>query len=70
MVEFRSVVSSNVQGIAYEDATSTLYVEFKGGSRYAYSSVPKEEYEAFLEASSPGQFFNNNIKDAYPTRRM
>lgn len=68
-MEFQAVVSSNVNGIAYDADTGTLYVEFKGGSRYKYADVPETEYEAFLNASSPGRFFNDNIKDAYATSR-
>lgn len=69
MVEFISVTSSNIQGIGYDDATKTLHVEFRGGARYTYAGVPKDEYEDFLNAPSKGSYLAENIKDVYPHTR-
>jgi KTSC domain-containing protein len=66
MVEFKAVVSSNIQGIGYTPEDSKLHVEFKGGSRYTYSGVPEDVYEDFLNAPSKGIFFADTIKDSYP----
>ena len=64
-MEFQSLVSSNIQGIAYNEAEHTLHVEFKNGGRYTYKNVPQDVYEDFLSAGSPGSFFASEIKDVY-----
>ena len=67
-MEFQAVSSSNIRGIAWEN--ETLWVEFTNGSTYKYDGVPESEYEAFLEAGSPGQFFAAHIKSNYPFTRQ
>jgi hypothetical protein len=59
-----------VQGVAYDKATQTLYVQFKGDAEYAYYDVPQEEYEALLSAPSVGQALNDNIKSVYSYARV
>jgi len=68
-MEFKAVVSSNVQGVAYDEDASELYVEFKGGARYKYRGVPKDIYEGLLDASSPGGYMNDYVKGVYPHSR-
>jgi hypothetical protein len=38
--------------------------------RYDYFDVPREEYDAFLDASSRGAYFSANIRDRYKTERI
>ncbi len=64
-----AVSSSNVRAIGYDSATQTLEVEFVNGSVYQYYSVPENMYEAFLKASSKGQFLHQYIRNAYPYSR-
>lgn len=68
--EYRYVASSNIQGIAYDVSTKTLFVQFKNGAEYAYYQVPEEEYEAMLSASSAGGYLNDNIKNSYSYSRV
>jgi hypothetical protein len=69
-MEFRSVVSSNLRGVAYDKDSTTMVVEFISGSKYAYTGVPEDEYESLLSAPSPGSYFAENIKDSYPYQRV
>lgn len=39
-----------------------LHVLFKNGQTYNYQDVPKIVFDEFVRASSPGKFFNNNVK--------
>ena len=68
--EFRSVQSSMMRGVAYDDAEEKLYIEFQDGRVWEYESVPEEEYQALLSSSSFGSFFHNNIKGQYPSRSV
>ncbi len=67
-LEFRSVISSNIKGIAHDG--EDLYVEFNNGSRYKYFGVPDSVYQEFINTASPGTFLNDNIKGAYRHQRV
>lgn len=69
-MEFKAVVSSNIQGVHYEPATEVMTVEFKNGGRYAYKGVPADEHEGLMNAASCGQYLNENIKGTYPHTRV
>ena len=70
-MEYKSVTSSNVAAVAYDDATSTLGVRFLNGTEYQYSGVPRDVYEGLLGASSVGTYFNQQIKNpGYPCTRV
>jgi len=68
--EFKAVISSNILGIAYDEDTQTMQVEFTNGGVYKYDDVPQEVYEDFLNAGSPGSFFANDIKGSYGYSRV
>ena len=63
------VTSSNVKAVAYEEASSTLFVEFTAGNIYQYFDVPATVFEEFLSAGSKGSYFNGNIKNKYRYER-
>ncbi len=56
------VESSAVERVEHDEETGTLDIWYKGGDRYAYFEVPRETYEALLEASSIGAYVNAEIK--------
>ncbi|WP_028351515.1 KTSC domain-containing protein [Bradyrhizobium murdochi] len=68
-MERQPVNSSNLASVGYDEDTSTLEVEFKGGAIYRYYNVPLFEYERLMAAGSLGIYFNANIKDGYPYER-
>ena len=68
--EYRYVTSSNIQGVSYDRDTQTLYVQFKNGSEYSYASIPSDEYEELISATSVGSYFNDNIKGQYAFTRV
>jgi hypothetical protein len=73
-----AVSSSAILRIGYDEPSHELRITFVTGNAYAYFDVPRIVYERFLQASSKGTFFNENIKDRYaftqtqhsPRRRM
>ena len=64
------VESSNIQAIRYDPISSTLEVEFKSGSLYAYYNVPEFIYEQLMAAPSKGGFLNANVKNAFPYAKL
>ncbi|NMC64107.1 MAG: KTSC domain-containing protein [SAR324 cluster bacterium] len=58
------VSSSNIASICYDEATSTLEVEFLSGRIYHYYGIPQYMYEAFINADSKGKYLNEYIKKA------
>lgn len=64
------VRSSNIRSIGYDPDDRILEVEFRSGGIYQYSVVPESVYQGFMRASSKGSYFQNRIRDRYPTRRV
>lgn len=59
------VNSSNIQSIGYDPQSAVLEVEFTSGDIYQYFDIPEYLYQQFLQASSHGQFLNDNIRYNY-----
>ena len=57
--------SSNIVRFRYDEETLTLEVEFKGGNIYQYFDVPSGVVEEFQMAQSKGQYFGQNIRNAF-----
>ena len=64
------VVSSNVEGVGYDEPTLTLEVAFNNGSVYQYFDVPKAVHAALMASESKGKFLNENIKGVYRYARV
>jgi hypothetical protein len=60
-----AVESSVIKRIGYDEETQILAVEFKNNKTYCYADVPKDMFDAFVNAGSIGMFFSENIKDEY-----
>ena len=60
----QSVESSNLASIGYDAVNKILEVEFNHGGLYQYFDVPKNEYNALMNADSHGRYFDRNIKKA------
>ncbi len=63
------VSSSAIKRIEYDAGLRKLLVIFLETGAYTYFDVPRPVYEQFLDAPSKGQFFNDKIRDRYPTQR-
>jgi hypothetical protein len=64
----RSVFSSMVESIGYDDTTQEMTVTWKNGRRSAYSGVPEDEALDIANAPSVGQAINQRIKNQYGHR--
>ncbi|WP_374111337.1 KTSC domain-containing protein [Weissella viridescens] len=68
-MEWIPVVSSNLNAIYYDAADSTIYINFKNGTAYAYPNTSIELFNDLLSAPSKGQFHHLYIKHL-PYRRI
>lgn len=59
------LVSSNLSGYEYDEASQVLTIRFTSGRTYRYGSVPQTVADGLGTADSPGQYFNLSIKDVY-----
>jgi len=58
--------SSAIRRVTYNPKTQKMNVQFVGtGKQYTFVGVPEDVYDDFINASSAGQFFNDNIKNDY-----
>jgi hypothetical protein len=62
--------SSNILSAGYDEPSQTLEVEFTSGMIYQYYNISLALFEAFMTSPSKGQFFNQNIKNAYAFSRV
>ncbi|MFA7615500.1 MAG: KTSC domain-containing protein [Weeksellaceae bacterium] len=64
-MERKSVTSSNIASIGYDEASSTLEIEFLNNSIYQYFDVPQHIYRDLMQADSHGKYLAQNIKGVY-----
>jgi len=64
------VTSSNIRSIGYDAQSAVLEVEFTSGDVYQYFNVPEYLYQQFFNASSHGQFLNDNIRYNYRYQKV
>jgi hypothetical protein len=65
-----SLDSTTLAAAAYDDRREKLQLDFRDGTRYAYSGVTADLYRALLCASSKGLFFNRYIRDHFPYAKL
>ena len=64
-MERQYVDSTMITSIGYDQASSTLEVEFKTGVIWDYPGFPEYLWYEFQAADSKGIFFHRNIKKQY-----
>ena len=63
--------SKMLASAAYDSEKRTLYLRFrKTGDVYRYFDFPQENYRAFLEAESRGQYFLKEIRHDFTYERL
>lgn len=66
----KSVISSDIRSIGYDDETCILEIEFHSGGIYQYYSVPRAVYERLMNASSYGKYFHAHVKGVFDHQRI
>jgi hypothetical protein len=59
------VSSRAIASVGYQ--AGTLEIEFVDGDVYRYFLVPRRLFLEFMQAESKGAFFNDCIRDRFPT---
>ena len=68
--EETAVESSAIEKISYNAETKTLTVTFDVGGTFEYYEVPQEIYDGLMQAESKGNYFTENIKKAYLSKKI
>ena len=64
----KSVFSSNVREVGYDEESGDLLITWNSGKRSAYSGVPEDLAEQCAKAASVGSFLNSEIKPNFSHR--
>lgn len=62
--------SSTIFSRGYDAARLVLAVMFKNGTIYHHHAVPPSVFNAWLEASSAGSFYNKEVRGKYASIKM
>jgi hypothetical protein len=63
--------SEMLASVAYDAASQVLYLRFrKTGDVYRYFDFQGTDYQALLDAESPGRFFLGHIRNRFRYERM
>ena len=62
----KSVDSSLIASVAYDQRTSVLEIRFTNGRLYRYLMVPRDIHERLMSSSSKGRFFMDEIEPRFP----
>ncbi len=69
LVKRKTVWSTSVRSVGYDESDQVLEIEFVSGGIYRYYGVPREVYQRMLEAPSKGAYFLQHVKDEYQYSR-
>lgn len=64
------VKSRTMRLVGYDFRYRVLEIEFNTGRVYHYLHVPSRVCLELLEAPSKGKYFNDYIRDQYPTKEI
>lgn len=64
-MDMQPISSSNLDSAGYDEAEQIMEVSFLNGGTYRYYNVPKDVWEEFLVANTPGQYFYHHIRTSY-----
>jgi hypothetical protein len=57
--------STAIARASFNLETRQMDVQFVSGQMYSYDGVPPEVFESFITASSPGRFYQQNVKGVF-----
>ena len=62
--------SDRMRSVGYDEDQYRMEIEFGDGEVFQYVGVPRDEYRALMQASSPGTYFDRHVKGVYPHTRV
>jgi hypothetical protein len=64
------VTSTSIASVGFDPKRHVLEIEFKNGSIYQYNLISEKVYGKLMASDAKATYFNNNIRNVYPTVRM
>ena len=64
------VMSSWINDVTLQRNKRDVTITLGNGTRYAVSNVGEQNYNAWIQSASKGQFWHSNIRGAHKVRRM
>jgi YD repeat-containing protein len=69
-MERKRVNASTIRSVGYDAARQLLEVEFTSGSIVQYSGVSPEVHRRFMSSPSAGSFFQDQIDENFPSKKV
>jgi hypothetical protein len=69
-MERKRVNVSTLRSVGYDAGQQILEIEFSSGSIVQYSGVSPEVHRRFMGSPSPGGFFQDQIDENFPSKRI
>ncbi len=67
---FLQLESARIYSIRYEADSRLLTVVLRGGDVYDFRDVPADVYEGWLRAGDKDAYFDEQVRDAFPSTRL
>lgn len=64
-IKMNAVTSTSISEIGYK--YRTMVVKFLSGKQYEFKKVPRAKFDEFVAAISKGKFFNESVRDSFPS---
>lgn len=69
-MERKRINASTIRSVGYDARQQLLEIEFSSGSIIQYSGVSPEVHRRFMNAPSPGSFFQDQIDENFSSKRV
>ena len=69
-MERKNVNANKIRAVGYDPKSRVLEVELRDGTVIAYSGVSQEVHRQFMNAPSPGSYYEDKIVDEFSARRV
>ena len=69
-MERKRVNASTIRSVGYDPGKQVLEVEFTSGLIVQYTGVSPEVHRRFMSSPSPGSFFQDQIDENFPSKRL
>jgi hypothetical protein len=69
-MERKRINASAIRSVGYDAGRQLLEIEFSSGSVVQYSGVSPEIHRRLMNSPSPGSFFQDQIDENFPSKRI
>ncbi|WP_431195331.1 KTSC domain-containing protein [Cobetia amphilecti] len=66
MIDWRTVASSAIRRVGYDDDNSQMKIQFvEGDIVYTFCRVPRHVFDELVRAESAGRYYTNHVRNKY-----